>query len=141
MDFFPINIKNTALSSDMEHLYLNNIGADIHFTFIDSAKRLPAHKILLAKSSPVFKTAFYGSMPIDGEMLIDDVPADDFEVFLQFFYLNNVQLTMDNVQSVMELAHKFEFVHCMNICVGFLTTAIWRRARCAWPISWPSHSS
>lgn len=116
------NLSNSAPSIDMRNLYLNPIGADIYFTFLDSKKRLPAHKILLAKSSCVFKTAFYGSMPIEDEMLIEDAAADGFEVFLQFFYLSDVVLTMEHVQTVMEMAHKFEFEPCLKICVRFLTS-------------------
>lgn len=43
-----------------------------------------------------------------------------FEEFLQFFYGNQMKLTMDNVAEVLQLVDKYDVADCYEICVDFL---------------------
>lgn len=76
-----------SIISFNEKLYLNANGADIHFAFKSSDERIPAHKIILSAISPVFQTAFFGSMPVDDKIKIEDdgINGNAFKQFLQFF--------------------------------------------------------
>lgn len=114
-------IPNCLPSKGTESLYLNSTLADIHFTFKSNDKRIPAHKLILA-ISPVFKTAFYGSMPEKDEVKIEDegVDAEAFKEFLQFFYLKNVKLSMENIKSVMHFGKKYQVDECLSVCSTFL---------------------
>lgn len=40
--------------------------------------------------------------------------------FLQFFYLNKVELMMENIAGVMYLGHKYNVLTCFSACVQFL---------------------
>lgn len=114
-------IKNSFPSNiPIRLLYLNEKSADIHFTFESSDERIPAHKNILALLSPVFNVAFYGSMPEKDEVKIEDACAGSFKQFLQFFYLNEMELTMEHIQSVMNLCHKYQIDVCLEVCSTFL---------------------
>lgn len=51
---------------------------------------------------------------------ITDSNASAFKEFLQFFYLNEVTLTMENIEEVMKLADKYDMSTHLDICVMFL---------------------
>lgn len=53
-------------------------------------------------------------------MEIKDVSVDGFKEFLQFFYLNEVKITIENIADVMYLAEKYDVAGCMRFCEQFL---------------------
>lgn len=118
----------TTFSSDVatqviKNLFLDENSADFRFVFdsdSDQPLKLPVHKIILAAVSPVFHTMFYGSLKEKEEVEIADVSYESFKEFLQFFYLNNVTLTMEHVAGVMYLGEKYEINHCLETCSSFL---------------------
>lgn len=82
--------------------------------FIVEEKEIPAHKNVLAVSSPKFNAQFYGpGIKDEGKITIEDAEAAAFEEFLQFFYLDEPQLTLDNIAGVMKLADQ-------SLCKDFL---------------------
>ncbi|XP_031634316.1 BTB/POZ domain-containing protein 6-B-like [Contarinia nasturtii] len=118
-------LYNSAASETTKKLYLNAEFADINFLFkkdddfIDATK-LPANKAILAVLSPVFNTMFYGSMKEKGDVKIVDADVNAFKEFLQFFYLTEVKLTMENIEAVARLADKYDIIDCVNACATFL---------------------
>lgn len=110
----------TSIASEL--LYLNPEFADVYFTFKSSDERVLAHKIILAAMNSVFKTAFYGSMPIKDEFKIDDedTVAAEFKEFLKFFYFKDPKLSMEHIQIVMHLCHKYQVDDCFKVCWRFL---------------------
>lgn len=110
--------ENPKLPKVIERLYLSEKGADVHFTFRN--QRIPAHKTILAITSSVFNTAFYGLLPEKDEIRIEDACAESFKQFLQFFYLAEVDLSMEYIQNVMYLGHKYQVTECLDICSTFL---------------------
>ncbi len=113
--------KNLLLAEDISKLYLDTDTTDVRFLFREKNKRkqIPAHKILLAARSDVFKAMFYGSLKEDGDVTIVDTSMAAFEEFLQFFYVTDVKLTMENVTDVINLMKKYN-VGSMDICESFL---------------------
>lgn len=103
-------------------LYLNDKMADIFFVFAtsDGEIRIPAHKLILAGGSDVFAAMFYGDLQENGDIKIIDASIDSFKEFLQFFYLNQLKLTFDNISDVMNLAHKYLVNGCYTVCDEFL---------------------
>ncbi|KAG4079069.1 hypothetical protein HA402_001724 [Bradysia odoriphaga] len=98
-------------------LYLDAVTADVFFvtpTDDGSSKRIPAHKALLAATSDVFHTMFFGQLQEIGDVKVEDTTAAIFEEFLQFFYVETVTLTMDNVAGVIYLGHKYNVIDCFN---------------------------
>lgn len=123
-----------------ENLYFDKKTADVYFSFssADTAPasstapaaatipaaptQIPAHRILLANQSDVFKSIFYGDTKEDGihKIPITDVDGATFKEFLQFFYLINVELHVENIVGLMYLGHKFKVTTCIDVCVQFL---------------------
>lgn len=121
-DGIDIETENSFSSKGIELLYFNDEMADIHFVFESSGDRIPAHKFILSVSSPVFKTIFFGVKLVGNEMKIDDdgVNVDAFKMFLGFFYLKKVKLSMEHIENVMLLCHKYKIDDCIEICSTFL---------------------
>lgn len=113
-----IVLNNQTFTNATTKLYLSRKAADVHFVF-KSGERIPAHKNLLIAASEVFNTMFYGSMPEKGDVKIVDVSADAFKEFLQFFYLNKVQLTRENIGDVMDLGNRYNVPGCLELCEQF----------------------
>lgn len=117
-------MKNFHPPTNLRKLYLSESTADVHFVFAKEStgvvRRVPAHKCILAIASVVFHRMFYGELKEDGEVQIVDVSADGFSEFLQFFYLEEVQLSGDNLAEVITLADKYDVPGCMHLCEQFL---------------------
>lgn len=117
---------NPNLTSKMNKLYLKTKLADVHFVFHDEdeSERVPAHKMLLAIRSDVFEAMFFGEMKETGDITIVDASADAFKEFLQFFYLNKIDLTMENISDVVNLCKKYGIDECLMICEAFLKESL-----------------
>lgn len=93
--------------------------ADAYFVFnanTDAQVKVAAHKNILAKGSPVFESMFYGSMKESGDIEIVDASVNGFKEFLQFFYVDKVALTMENIGEVLNLANKYNVEECSKVC-------------------------
>lgn len=129
-----INLKSQVLATIGQNLYLNDSSADVYFIFntIDGyCVRIPTHKLFLTEGSDVFSTMLNGTWKEINEVEIIDVSIDAFKEFLQFFYFDHVQLTVDNIAEVIYLGSKYHVDECLEICSKFLknllneTNIIW----------------
>lgn len=120
----PTKRPKTSYKNDLPYqvLYENAISKpkDIRFTFEKESKIVSAHKDLLAVSSPVFNAMFNGELQEKGDVKIADAPAAAFREFLQFFYVDQVVLTMENIADVLNLAHKYDVTGGVRIVAKFL---------------------
>lgn len=100
----------------MSNLHLNAELADVTFVFKtdDDVQKVPAHKCILASASPVFNKMFFGPMKEKDAVHIVDSRADAFREFLQFFYLDDVVLTMENMEEVCQLADKYDMINALK---------------------------
>ncbi|XP_055316914.1 BTB/POZ domain-containing protein 6-B-like [Sitodiplosis mosellana] len=119
-------LKSSAASELIAKIYLNEQLADVHFVFEfdDDVQKVPAHKLILASLSPVFHTMFYGSLKEGNEVKIEDADANAFKEFLQFFYLGEVTLNMENIETIVRLADKYDVLEYVNACAVFLKTQL-----------------
>lgn len=115
-------IRNSQVAESLCKLYLNNDMADVFFVFSNrnDVQRIPAHRLILAAASPVFHQMFYGDLPEDTDVIISDCSFDAFTEFLQYFYLNEVTLTSDNIFEIIQMAHKYDLTDCVTMCIDFL---------------------
>lgn len=101
-----------------------NMLTDVRFVFESEGRtqEVPAHKLILALASPVFEAMFFGDFVEKDKQTVDmkDAAADAFKEFLQFFYLPEVTLTMENIEEVSRLADKYDMMECVNTCATFL---------------------
>ena len=106
----------------------NELLSDVKFRVVrdsegwsKSMKKIPAHKFLLAISSPVFYAMFYGELAEKKDSI--DVSDCDHKSLLELFrfvYSDEVNLNADNVMQVLYLAKKYMLPSLANKCTEFL---------------------
>lgn len=111
---------NSELTRSLKSLYLDSETADVHFVFKPSNDRIPAHKILLIGASDVFRAMLNGCWSEKTNITIIDASMSAFREFLQFFYLIEVELSMENIIEVMNLGQKYAINGCKKACIRFL---------------------
>lgn len=118
----PPKFKNKLMSKMMPDLYLNDELSDVKFAFEKNGATvfLPSHKLILATGSKVFRQMFFGSLPEKKIVRIVDESFEDFKVFLQFFYLPEVKLTINNIEVTIRLVIKYDMIECLRTCSEFL---------------------
>ena len=110
-------------------MFNNELLSDVKFQVVGrdaeggskSMKKIPAHKFLLAISSPVFYAMFYGELA-DNKDSIDSSDCDHeslLELF-RFVYSDEVNLNADNVMQVLYLAKKYMLPSLADKCSEFL---------------------
>lgn len=117
------NFDNKIEAGACEVLYLNEEFADVNFLFKNEGEvvKVPANKAVLAALSPVFRAMFFGQMREKGDVEIVDATADGFKDFLQFFYLDQVDLTIERIDEVVQLADKYDMNQYIDNCIKLLT--------------------
>ena len=87
----------------------------------ESTKVIPAHKFVLAISSPVFFAMFYGQMAETKDSI--ELPDCDYDSLLELFrflYSDEVTLSGSNVMQVMYLANKYMVLSLVEKCTEYL---------------------
>lgn len=117
-------LANPMVATSYQKYFLDESSADVKFLFVledGTERRIAAHKIILAAKSPVFHSMFFGEMKEIGDITIVGASCDAFVEFLQFFYLDNLTLTLANIAEVMALADRYLVPMCLDICETFFT--------------------
>ncbi|XP_068672260.1 BTB/POZ domain-containing protein 2-like [Montipora capricornis] len=109
-------VFNKELLSDVKFIVpVSNDGSEIE------SKVIPAHKFVLAISSPVFYAMFYGQMASARSSIeLPDCEYESVLEFLRFLYSDEVQLTGSNVIRVLYLAKKYLVPSLAEKCNKFL---------------------
>lgn len=116
-----------------QKLYLNEQMADFHFIFESDdgiIDRIPAHKNFLVSASDIFEIMFNGTWEETNKVNIVDASPSAFREFLQFFYLDRVNVTMENVAQVMNLGEKYNVAECLKVCEDFLKSTLTNEIMC-----------
>lgn len=87
---FEIEVPPSDLSQHFGKLLLDEEGADV--TFSVGGETFPAHKIVLATRSPVFKAQLYGQMKERRarHLTVEGIQPDVFKALLQFIYIDSL---------------------------------------------------
>ena len=121
--------QTTAKSSIEERckaIFKQELLSDVKFVFrgIQSGSesmKIAAHKFVLAVSSPVFYSMFYGPIAESKDCVeIYDCGYDSFLEVLSFIYTNEANLTPQNVMQVLYLAKKYLLPSLANKCSVYL---------------------
>ena len=106
---------NNELLSDVKFVVRDSEGGS------ESMKKIPAHKFLLAISSPVFHAMFYGELAEEKDFIdISDCDHKSLLELFRFVYSDEVNLNADNVMQVLYLAKKYMLPSLADKCKTFL---------------------
>jgi len=108
-------IFNKQLLSDVKFVVPASTGES------ESKKVIPAHKFVLAVSSPVFYAMFYGQIAETKNSI--EVPDCEYESLLEMFrylYSDEVNLSGSNVMQVLYLANKYMVPSLAEKCAEYL---------------------
>lgn len=104
-------------------------------SFGPDGKRIPAHKCILSKASDAFYGMFYGPLAGDSDIELPGRSVDAFKEFLQFFYSDSVELTLDNIIEVIDLTKKYCMSEFLEVCANILATNLKMDDFC-WANAW-----
>ena len=122
--------KRSTISERTKFIFNNELLSDIKFVAPTSnsesesrksQKSIPAHKFVLAISSPVFYAMFYGELAETASTI--ELPDCDYESLLELFrylYSDEVNLTGSNVMQVLYLAKKYLVPSLADKCTEYL---------------------
>ena len=106
---------NNDLFSDVKFVVRKVIGAS------EDMQVIPAHKLVLSTSSPVFEAMFYGELAEKRDAI--ELPDCDYESLLELFrflYSDEVDLNGSNVMGVLYLAKKYMVPSLADKCTKYL---------------------
>ena len=121
--------QSTARSTIRERcltIFNHELLSDIKFVVRDSqggseSKTIPAHKFVLAISSPVFYAMFYGELAETKDYVdISDCEYESLLELFRFIYSDEANLTPDNVMQLMYLAKKYMIPSLTDKCSVYL---------------------
>ena len=121
-------ISRCNIKERCKFMFNNELLSDVKFQVVDrdseggsKSMKIPAHKFLLAISSPVFYAMFYGELAEKKDSI--DVSDCDHKSLLEcfrFVYSDEVNLNADNVMQVLYLAKKYMLPFLADKCSEFL---------------------
>lgn len=117
-----VHFTGTRFKPIENTLFMDEDLADFHFVFVtaNGEDRVPVHKLILANASNVFKAMFFGSIQETREVKIVDASKAAFIEFLRYIYANQINLSVDVIADVMNLANKYNVAECLEFCKQFL---------------------
>ena len=123
--------KRSTISERTKFIFNNELLSDVKFvvpaSHNESESRksrkcmIPAHKFVLAISSPVFYAMFYGEMAeTSGTIQLPDCDYESLLELFRFLYSDEVNLSGSNVMQVLYLAKKYLIPSLADKCTEYL---------------------
>ncbi|KAG4073815.1 hypothetical protein HA402_001039 [Bradysia odoriphaga] len=112
--------KNRLVTKSLKKLY-DDRDKTGDVCFIVGSNRIRAHRCVLASISSKYETQFYGCQPVTGDVIVsEEYSAHAFIKFIQLFYLDEILMTTNVVEDVLELAKQSRVDAFVQLCVDFL---------------------
>ena len=85
-------------------------------------REFQAHKVVLIARCPYFEAMFLSGMSESRQRVVDiqGINPDAFQVILRFFYTGSIQITKENVQTILPAASIFQLDDLKTACGNFL---------------------
>ena len=122
--------KRSTISERTKFIFNNELLSDVKFVVPaslndserwKSQKCIPAHKFILAISSPVFYAMFYGeTAETSGTIQLPDCDYESLLELFRFLYSDEVNLSGSNVMQVLYLAKKYLVPSLADNCTEYL---------------------
>ena len=122
--------KRSTISERTKFIFNDELLSDVKFVVPashneterrKSQKCIPAHKFILAISSPVFYAMFYGEMAeTAGTIQLPDCDYESLLELFRFLYSDEVNLSGSNVMQVLYLAKKYLVPSLADKCTEYL---------------------
>ena len=122
--------KRPTISERTKFIFNNELLSDVKFVVPaslnesesrKSQKSIPAHKFVLAISSPVFFAMFYGEMAeTAGTVQLPDCAYESLLELFRYLYCDDVKLSGSNVMQVIYLAKKYMVPSLADRCTEYL---------------------
>ena len=122
--------KRPTIIERTKFIFNNELLSDVKFvipaSLIESESRknqksIPAHKFVLAISSPVFYAMFYGEMAeTSGSVQLPDCDYESLLELFRYVYSDDVKLSGSNVMQVLYLAKKYMVPSLADKCTESL---------------------
>ena len=120
-------MKLSTIKERTTVIFNNELLSDVKFvvpaseTETETRKTIPAHKLVLAISSPVFYAMFYGHLAEAKDCVeLPDCEYDSLLEFLRYLYSDKTNLTGSNVMHVLYLANKYMVPSLAEKCSEYL---------------------
>ena len=126
-DFWQSTARST-IRERCKSIFNQELLSDVKFVVGDShggseceSKMIPAHKFVLAISSPVFFAMFYGELAETKDSVhISDCEYESLVELFRFIYSDEANLNPDNVMQLMYLAKKYMLPCLADKCSAYL---------------------
>lgn len=115
-----IPTHNRNAMETMHELRQEGVLCDV--TLCVEGKKFPAHKIVLAGSSPYLKAMFTNGMLETEQDVVEirDIEAVTMQNLLDFMYTSTIEITVGNVQSILQGASLFGLQQLRVLSAQFL---------------------
>ncbi|XP_077437115.1 kelch-like protein 41a [Vanacampus margaritifer] len=113
--------QSTLLQDGLKELLNENKLVDCILKVGD--KSIPCHRLILAACSPYFRELYFsedGREVDQKEVVLEDLDAAVMEAIVHYMYSAEIDISDDNVQTVMAVASRFQIPSVFTVCVNFL---------------------
>ncbi|XP_023931637.1 BTB/POZ domain-containing protein 6-like [Lingula anatina] len=117
---YPDWQSKKTLAETNRYMLENEVATDVRFIVGKEMERIPAHRYMLVSRSSVFYAMFYGVLAEKNEVVIPDIAPDVFRMLLRFLYLEEVNITPNNVLEIRYAALKYLVPALAERCREFL---------------------
>ena len=124
-DFWQSTARST-IRERCKSIFNQELLSDVMFVVRDchggnESRKIPAHKFVLAISSPVFYAMFYGDLAEKKDSIeISDCEYESLLELFRFMYSDEANLTPGNVMQLMYLAKKYILPSLADKCSAYL---------------------
>lgn len=104
---------------------VSELRSDAHFSDVliqAEDSQFPAHRIMLAASSPYFLAMFTSNLEESKQRLvtIQNIPANVMKLLLDYCYTSTIDITQDNIQDVLPAASLLQLTWVKEACCSFM---------------------
>ena len=117
---FVDRTRPLQLLHDVSHLYAEGLFSDV--TLCAGNDEIKCHRNILAASSAYFLGMFQSELDESrqSKIPIKEMEASTLRLVLNYIYTGSVDLSVDNVQSVLSAANLFQLIQLRDGCASFM---------------------